>query len=149
MCRTERLCVGIQIEYILFWSDITFIVFQFFYRNIVLTIMMLLDRPEAENMSTTFVRETKKESGEEEHRAWGSFASGNFVKRTEALKGSRIPLNATILYMGLYIDSTLVGTFGKESRKPASMTLLNFNKEFITSSDSKKVCIHCFDVGFA
>jgi hypothetical protein len=116
--------------------------FSFFSRNIVLTIMMLLGRPEAQNMSTTFKRETKTESGEDGHRAWGAFASGNYVKRTEALKGDTIPQNATILYIGAYIDSTLVGTFGKESRKPMSVTLLNFEREFLTSVDSKKVSVH-------
>ena len=108
----------------------------------MLTIMMLLSRPEAQNMSTTFKRETKKESGEDGHRAWGAFASGNYVKRTEDLKGDKIPQNATILYIGAYIDSTLVGTFGKESRKPMSITLLNFDREFITSTDSKKVRVY-------
>jgi hypothetical protein len=106
--------------------------------------MTLLALPEAENMSTTYVREKKKQFGKEV-RAFGEFASGDYVKRTEALKESadnphgRIPRNANIIYSGFYIDSTLVGQMGKNSCKPLTLTILNFKRADLSDRRCRRV----------
>ena len=109
--------------------------------------MTLLALPQAADMSTHYVREKKKQFGVEV-RAFGEFASGDYVKRTEAQKESpdrpdgRIPADATILYLGFYIDSKLVGQFGKDSCKPLSMTLLNFKRDDLTNPGCRRVIIN-------
>jgi hypothetical protein len=110
---------------------------------------MLLDLPEAANMTTGFEKVMKEDDDGNPVRAYGPFNSGNYVERTEKLKqdpDSKIPENATILYVGTYIDSTLVGNFGKESRKPLCVTLLNFRKTFVTDPESKEVI--CLPIEF-
>jgi len=101
--------------------------------------MTLLSCPEAAEMSTEYARETKKQFGRDV-RSFGEFASGDYVKRTEALKEQgTIPEDATILYLGFYIDSKLVGQMGKDSVKPLSVILLNFKREHQTNPDCRRV----------
>ena len=85
--------------------------------------MTLLSTAEASEMSTGFEEETN----DNDDRVYGEFASGDYVKRTEQLKGTgNIPENCTILYIISYLDSTLCGNFGKASSKPMSISLGNF-----------------------
>ena len=111
----------------------------FYYRDIVQTIFSLLLRPEAKDMSTTY-EEKQNESGE---RVYSGFATGDYVKETEASKGHEggPPADATILYANTWIDATLLGNFGKAHAKPLCITLGNFQKKKITTDGAKSVML--------
>ena len=87
-------------------------------------------------MSTGY-REERNESNE---RVYGEFASGDYVGRTEQLKGqNKVPQDCTVLYIIGYLDSTLCGNFGKASSKPMSVTLGNFKRNDISTDKCKEV----------
>ena len=99
----------------------------------------LLQTDAAATMDNGFRRQ-QNSNGE---RVYSEFSSGNYVKRTEQLKGKSaeipIPADATILYLLTYLDSTWLTSTGKKSSKPLSLSLGNFTKQMLSLDKSKMV----------